>query len=132
MKPLLIAAALFALPATAAAQNPNEVTADQASNGRTITVRRGQYLTVSVQSCVGCPYGWRLTRLPANLSLADIQDVDRTDRSGPVPVVGGSKTVIFTFYVEATGRGQLQLENRRFQGPRDRDSETLRINVVTR
>lgn len=131
MKPLIIAAALLALPAAAAAQT-NEVRADASANGRTITVRSGQYLTVSVNACVGCPYGWRLTRLPTNMSLSGIQNIDTNDRSGDEPVVGGSKTVEYTFLVEGNGRGTLRLENRRFQGPRDRNTQTLTINVVTR
>ena len=130
MKALLVAAAILALPASASAQG-NEVRADASSNGRVITVRRNQYLTVTVDACVGCPYGWRLMRMPANLSLAGMRDVDTTNRGGPNPIVGGGKKVVYTFLVESAGRGQLVLENRRFQGPRDREAEMLRINVAT-
>lgn len=131
MKALLFAAAILALPHSASAQS-NEVRADASANGRTVIVRRNQYLTVTVDACVGCPYGWRLVRLPANLSLSGMQDIDRNVRDGPEPFVGGNKEVAFTFYVEGAGRGQLVLENRRFQGGRDRHGSTLRINIVTR
>jgi predicted secreted protein len=134
MKKLLLLAAFAAVyaPVAAQGQDTNQVRADESSNNRTITLRRGQYLQVSVQACVGCGYGWRLMRLPTNLSLSSMEDIDATDRRGPEPVVGGAKTIVYTFLVESPGRGALQLENRPFQGPRARDGSMLRLNVVTR
>jgi hypothetical protein len=129
---MVAAISLCPAPALAQDRDPNLVRADASSNGRTVTLRRGQRLSVSVEACVGCGYGWRLTRLPPNLSLAGMNEVDTNDRSGPNPVVGGGKTMVYNFYVEGAGRGQLILENRQFQGPRGAGAQTVRINVLTR
>lgn len=134
MKKLLIAAAAiaaFAAPSVAQENDPNLVTINASDTGRTVTLRAGQRLSVSVEACVGCPYGWALTRLPANLSLTGIEQFDRNDRSGPNPIVGGNKTVTFHFRVEGAGRGNLELRNTPFvRGARN--GETARYTIVTR
>jgi predicted secreted protein len=125
-----IAAARPALaqPRASAALAPVQV--DEKANGRTITLRRGQELVVSVEACVGCPYGWSVARQPQALTALAAQEVDDTPRGGAQPIVG-AKTIKYRFRAARAGRGSLQLAYRPFTGG-NRGGRTLRINIVSR
>jgi len=134
MKMLIIAAAAFSLaaPAAAVAQSRAAVVAvDEGANGRTIRLRRGQELVVSVQACVACPYAWAVAARPRVLTGLGTQEVDMTPRGGATPMVGGNKIVKYRFRAVRAGRGTLQLANRPFTGGAG-DGRTLRINVLVR
>ena len=118
----------FAQSNARAALAPVQV--NETANGRTITLRRGQELVVSVEACVGCPYAWSVARRPQALTALATQEVDDTPRGGAEPMVGGSKTVKYRFRAARAGRGSLQLAYRPFTG--NRGGRTLRINIVSR
>lgn len=113
MRPVTIAAAAVllsaAVPASAqpTTRGPLEVT--EAQSGRTINLRRGQALTVSVEACVGCPYDWRVNQLAPVLAQDPNTEVDHERRGAPDFVVGGSKTVQFHFTARRAGSGNLVL-----------------------
>jgi predicted secreted protein len=126
----IIAAAFLAVIGTPALAQPAPVQVDEGASGRMVRLQRGQELVVSVSQCVGCAYRWTVAPLPRTLTALPTTEVDTNDRSGPEPVVGGGKTVMYHFRAARAGSGALSLTYRPFRG-RER-GRTIRYNVVVR
>ena len=98
-----------------------------AESGTTAAVRPGTRLDVSVTSCGGCGYGWRVVSAPSALRFrteVTIPDAPQPDST----VVGNARQSVLVFDTVRTGRGTLRLG---YFGPGATTPEQVRSIAVT-
>ena len=116
---MVLVAAAIALPAYGQSVEPGgSVHVNRTSNGRTVRLRSGQRLVVSLQNLGSTR--WSLTGLPANLSLSGVDRIDNAPPPNPPRpeniIVGAGVTVEYWFEGERAGAGALTFELRSIGG----------------
>ena len=128
LAPLALAATLLLLPATADAK---QVTVGAKSNGKTITVAKGDKVRVKLTESPGTGYGWRVTTKPASSVLKFKGDVIKgRSNPGDTPSVGGPADHYFAW--TAKGMGTTTLKIKLFppgRGTKADKTYTLKVKV---
>lgn len=129
MRTSLLLLLALALPAQAGAAAPRPLKLDEGDSGRTVTIRQGQEVRISLEVCYSCGYSWHTVRAPSTAILRRLPQRSSGGSCGP-GCAGG--TAVTTFRYRGRARGSTRLALGSFPPAADLPEQTFRLRVRVR
>jgi len=129
---LAIAVTTMIVPAGCNSNNHNEVHLTEKDFGRTVTLKRNEFLTLTLRSPV-LPWRWEVTQSPEGIVKRSASEESRRaslrPKNSTPPIPGGPSETTFAFEGIAAGRVTLTLDIRRPDRKDEETKESFKIQV---